>query len=125
MVAGYLGNDDLNERLELERINSWSIQRCINKHMSSWGAAIAQWIHLCLPSCRPGFQSDAHHLRFINLYLNCVMWKKTKVNKRGLDWFNCFLKKYETFSWRMPSCLIVLKISFTRWRPTTTYHFVE
>ena len=58
-----------------------------------WHAAIAQWIHLCLPSCRPGFQSDAHHLRFINLYLNCVMWKKTKVNKRGLDWFNCFLKK--------------------------------
>ena len=28
------------------------------------GAAIAQWIRLYLPSCHPGFESQAHHLRF-------------------------------------------------------------
>ena len=27
--------------------------------------AIAQWIHLYLPSCSPGFESQAHHLCFI------------------------------------------------------------
>ena len=28
------------------------------------GAAVAQWIRLRLPSCRPGFDSQAHHLCF-------------------------------------------------------------
>ena len=28
------------------------------------GAAVAQWIRLRLPSCRPGFESQAHHLSF-------------------------------------------------------------
>ena len=27
------------------------------------GAAITQWIHVRLPSCGPGFESQAHHLR--------------------------------------------------------------
>ena len=31
------------------------------------GAAIAQWIRLRLPSRRPGFESQAHHLRFFHL----------------------------------------------------------
>ena len=30
----------------------------------SGGAAVAQWIHSRLPSCHPGFESQAHHLRF-------------------------------------------------------------
>ena len=29
------------------------------KNILKWGAAIAQWIHLCLPSCCPGFKSWA------------------------------------------------------------------
>ena len=29
-----------------------------------WGAAKAQWIRLGLPSCRPGFESQAYHLSF-------------------------------------------------------------
>ena len=29
-----------------------------------WGATVAQWIHSRLPSCRPGFESKAHHLHF-------------------------------------------------------------
>ena len=30
-------------------------------------AAIAQSIHLHLPSCYPGFESQAHHLHFYHL----------------------------------------------------------
>ena len=37
---------------------------------------LAQWIFLCLPSCRPGFEFQAHHLCFLSLivfvlYLSC------------------------------------------------------
>ena len=32
------------------------------------GAAIAPWFRLCLPSCGPGFESQAHHLRFFKKY---------------------------------------------------------
>ena len=35
----------------------------------NWGAAIAQWIRLHLPSCRPGFESQAHHLCFFQFKL--------------------------------------------------------
>ena len=31
------------------------------------GAAIAQWIRPCLPSCSPGFESQAHHLSFFKI----------------------------------------------------------
>ena len=37
------------------------------------GAAIAQWIRLRLPSCRPGFKSQAHHLCFFN-YSNSAIF---------------------------------------------------
>ena len=30
----------------------------------SWGTVVAQWIRLRLPSCCPGFESQAHQLRF-------------------------------------------------------------
>ena len=32
-------------------------------------AVIAQWIHLCLPSCGPGFEYQAHHLRFFHFVI--------------------------------------------------------
>ena len=52
------------------------------------GAAIAQWIHVRLPSCRPGFESQAHLLHFINIYLNCVMRKRQKKqNEAGIGPF--------------------------------------
>ena len=35
--------------------------------LTYWDAAIAQWIHLRLPSCHPWFESQAHPLRFYNL----------------------------------------------------------
>ena len=32
-------------------------------------AAMAPWFRLCLPSCGPGFESQAHHLRFLQFTL--------------------------------------------------------
>ena len=34
-----------------------------------WVAAIAPWFRLRLPSCDPGFKSQAHHLRFFQFVL--------------------------------------------------------
>ena len=31
-------------------------------YLMGWGAAVAQWIRLRLPSFRPGFEFQAHHL---------------------------------------------------------------
>ena len=42
----------------------------------SGGATVAQWIRLRLPSCHPGFKSQAQHLTFINL--NCDMLNRRK-----------------------------------------------
>ena len=49
------------------------------------GAAIAQWICLRLPSCGPGFESQAHHLCFYHLYSYFVLHyvkKRMIVNKK-------------------------------------------
>ena len=45
-----------------------------------WGAAIAPWIRLRLPSCCPGFESQAHHLCFHQFIKLCNV-EKTKINK--------------------------------------------
>ena len=48
------------------------------------GAAIAQWIRLRLPSCHPGFESQARYLRFF-IYIICaifVIWKNKNKNKK-------------------------------------------
>ena len=55
-------------------------------------AAIAPWFHKRLPSCGPGFESQAHHLCFFNLYYWNCNEKRPKMNKRGRDW-PIFLKK--------------------------------
>ena len=41
----------------------------------AWGAAIAQWIRLRLPSCRPGLESQAYQLSF---YKFIIVWKRRK-----------------------------------------------
>ena len=47
------------------------------------GAAIAQWICLCLSlsSCRPRFESQAHHLHFHQFIELCNV-EKTKINRK-------------------------------------------
>ena len=48
----------------------------------AWGAAIAQWIRLHLPSCCPGFESQAHHLCFHKFVKKLCNVEKTKINKK-------------------------------------------
>ena len=54
------------------------------KHKSINSAAIAQWIHLHLPSCRPRFESHAHHLCLYH-YSQFVLYfhvKRTEISKK-------------------------------------------
>ena len=60
----------------------------------TWVAVIAPWFCLCLPSCGPRFESQAHHLCFFNLYWNCNE-KRTKINKKEA-WIVPFLNSYHT-----------------------------
>ena len=83
-------------------------------------AAIAPWFRLRLPSCGPGFKSQAHHLRFFNLYYwNCIekITKITKINKKrpGLAHF---LKKLILICWNIihlvfTKCVIWVTIRVT------------
>ena len=53
------------------------------------GTAITQWIHLCLPSCCPRFESQAHHLCFYQLKFEFKLKhvEMMKINrKRDRDW---------------------------------------
>ena len=50
--------------------------------------AIAQWIHLHLPFCRPGFEPHAHHSYFYHFSLICTIFvfalsKERKTNKKA------------------------------------------
>ena len=49
------------------------------------GAAIAQWIRLGIPSCRPWFESPAHHPFIVQfrLYLSCEA-NKNKQKEAGI-----------------------------------------
>ena len=50
-------------------------------------AAIAPWFRLRLPSCGPGFESQAHHLRFFQFGLLKLYQENNKnKQKRGRDW---------------------------------------
>ena len=48
----------------------------------SWGAAIAQWMHLHLPSCHTGFKSQTHHLHLYQFIFELCRVEKTKINKK-------------------------------------------
>ena len=56
-----------SNRLFPNRSFSW-----VNNVLSG-GAAVAQWIRLRLPSCRPGSNPKHTIYTFIKLYLNCDM----------------------------------------------------
>ena len=50
------------------------------------GAAIAQWIRLRLPSCPPGFESQAHHLfivKFCTVFV-IALRKGRKLRKKPI-----------------------------------------
>ena len=56
------------------------------------GAAIAQWIHLCLPSCRHGFESQAHHLWF-HQFIKKIVYCRKDENKQKEAEIGPYLKK--------------------------------
>ena len=90
------------------------------------GAIIAQWIRLCLPSCHPGFEYKAHHLRFHQFIELCNV-EKTKINRkdaqtgpflknkssqvgRQVAWCQQVLAQYDSFLIdRLPICCLSLK----------------
>ena len=57
-----------------------------------WGAAIAQWIHLRLPSCHPGFESQARHLHFFISEIVLYLSLEKKENKQKEAEFGPFKK---------------------------------
>ena len=57
------------------------------------GAAIAKWIHLRLPSCHPGFESQAHHLHFYQIKFELFHVEKTKNKQKEAGIGPFFLKK--------------------------------
>ena len=65
-------------------ISTWLVLKPFQA-LLNWDAAIAQWIRLCLPPCRPRFESQARHLRFCHLQsilrFICHV-KRTKINKK-------------------------------------------
>ena len=79
-----------------------------------WGAAIAQWIHLRLPSCRPGFDSQALHLCFYHLlcnsyYICTLLWKRSKINQKEAG-FGPFLRKTFFVTADLTQCDRMLKL---------------
>ena len=71
------------------------------------GAAMAQWIRLRLPSCRPGFESQAHHLHFYQFIELCNV-EKTKIRQKeaGIGPFK--KTKYSSVDSSVPSILPLL-----------------
>ena len=55
-------------------------------------AAIAPWFRLCLPSCGPGFKSQAHHLHFFQFVL-LKLYRGNGKNKQKEAGIGPFLKK--------------------------------
>ena len=53
---------------------------------------IVQWIRLCLQSCHPGFESQAHHLHFYQIKFELFHVEKTK-NKQKEAGIGPFFKK--------------------------------
>ena len=69
----------------------------VNSNDTIGGAAIAQWICLCLPPCRPGFEFQAYHLCFFHflLYLSC----EKNENKQKEGGFGIFKKWHNSRRW--------------------------
>ena len=81
-------------RLETCHIGEWHfdkpghtvIQRksSLCKVFLNLGAAIAQWIRLCLPSRRPGFNSQAQDQHFYQFIFELRHVEKTKMNRKEI-----------------------------------------
>ena len=65
----------------------------VEKRCICWGAAIAKRIHLHLPSCSHGFESQTYHLLFYQfIIVSCG--KDDNQHKRGREWTNFYKKMH-------------------------------
>ena len=74
-------SDQENKRKKENRRQGKRIRKGRHRNKRSGGAAISQWIRLPLPSYRPRFESQAHHLCF-HLFIVLCNVEKTKINKK-------------------------------------------
>ena len=58
------------------------------------GVSVAQWFHLHIPSCCPGFESQALHLRLLHL------WSIYSISVKRLKGGRFFLKKHYALKFR-------------------------
>ena len=97
---------------------SWIFTAICRKHYSL-AAAIAPWLCLRLPSCGPGFESQAHHLCFFMLKLKlycCWNKKRTKINEKeaGIGpYFKKTTTAYHLGQWYNSPYLLLLKSSMS------------
>ena len=63
------------------------------KYNKVWVAAIAPWFRLRLPSCGPGFESQAHHLCFFQFVL-LKLYQENNENKQKRPELAHFYKIY-------------------------------
>ena len=96
-----------NRKQHFLALSSRADPKIMQTLLSFRGAAIAQWIRLRLPSCRPGFESQAHHLCFFQfilfkLYVCHLNWnvKRTK-NKQKEAGVGPFFKKHSSAIWSL------------------------
>ena len=85
------------------------LEHCLKSIANS--AVIAQWIRMCLPSCVPGFESQAQHPRFafFNLNLNSNV-KRTKINEERPKIANMKKTQKVIFEDGMPFLLSLIKL---------------
>ena len=60
------------------------VKKDINILIKKRGAAIPQWIRLRIPSCRPGFESQAYHLSFYSFIIVSCRKDENKQKRPGL-----------------------------------------
>ena len=79
----------------------------VSKHLPLQSAAIAHWIRLRLPSCRPRFESQSHHLRFYQLQSNlCYI---CQVKEFGRVW-QILKKTFASISFYFCACQSMSRI---------------
>ena len=90
----------------------------IGKNEKVRGAAIAQWICQCIPSCCPRFEIQPHHLCFHKFIELCNV-EKMKINKKrpGLAHFleNSFFLKNENLKLEASNRFLITLFLSSNW----------
>ena len=70
-----LFRSNLNEQNRIQNLNE---AENFDVTLKCWAAAMAPWFHLRLPSCVPGFENQARHLRFLKFVLLKLLLQQEK-----------------------------------------------